>query len=870
MKLIWSILLAAASLAAQTTGSLSGLVLDPSGSLVPGAAVSLRQGASSRTVKTGTAGHYEFAGLKPGTYTVSAAAAGFARFESQPLTLDAGARLTLDLQLLIAGGSEQVTVSDVAKLDVDPSSNAGALVLSGQDLDALPDDRDDLATDLQALAGPAAGPNGGQIFIDGFTGGRLPPKQSIREIRINQNPFSAQYDKPGQGRIEIFTKPGAEDLHGELVFIFGDDHLNSRNPFVTVKPPYQRRQFEGEVTGPINDKTSYFVDFERRDITDAAYINAVTLTGPLSESIRTPQTGYEMNFKLDRQLSKDHTLALRYGFQRDSHDNQGVGGFSLPGRAYSSNGAEDTFQATETGVWNLHTVNETRFRFRRQNSDQNGGTASPTISVLDSFTAGGSPVGTSFDHQKRYELQNFTSWSHGTQLIRWGGLMRGVELENQAMQNYAGTYTFTSLNNYRLGIPSQFSLTAGNPLASLHQFDFGFFVQDDWRIKQNLTLSGGLRYEVQTHAGDLSAWGPRLGFAWAPKGKDGKVSRNVIRGGFGLFYDRLSESLTLDALRQDGLRQQSFLIPNPGFYPAIPSTASLLGSQQPQTIRQTDPNWQAPMLLQAAIGLERQLDKGITMASNYIHSTGTHALRSRVLPYSQPGSLYFYETSGVYRQDQWITNVNAKVSAKLSLNSFYAYGNARSNTDGAGSFPANPADTSQEFGRAGFDIRHRFNFNGTWSPKWGLRFSPFLTITSGRPFNITTGTDLNGDGIYNDRPAFATDLTRSSVVRTAYGNFDVSPLAGQRVIPRNFADGPGQIAANIRIYKAFNLGHPKPKEDPRQITVSMNARNILNHPNLAQPTGNLSSLLFGQSTSLAAGQGVSGTRRIDLQVKFSF
>lgn len=863
MKYILSAFLFAASLAAQT---ITGLVLDPSGSLVPGAAVTI----GNRTVKTGPAGRYEFSGLKPGTYTIRALAAGFSRFESQPQAVDEGTKLNLDLHLTIQAETEQVTVSDVAKLDVDPSSNAGALVLSGQDLDALPDDRDDLAADLLALAGPAAGPSGGQIFIDGFTGGRLPPKQSIREIRINQNPFSAQFDKPGQGRVEIFTKPGAEDLHGELVFIHGDEHLNSRNPFVSVKPPYQRRQFEGEVTGPINEKTSYFVDFERRDITDAVFINAVTLTGALQQSVRSPQSGYEMNFKLDRQLSKNHTLATRYGFQRDTRDNQGVGGFSLPGRAYSVSNAEDTFQVTETGVLNLHTVNETRFRFRRQNSDQSGGTTAPTVSVLDSFIDGGSPVGTSFDHQKRYELQNFTSWSHGAQLIRWGGLMRGVQLENQAMQNYAGTFTFTNLESFRLGIPSQFALTAGNPLASLNQFDVGFFVQDDWRVKQNLTLSGGLRYEIQTHAGDRSAWGPRLGFAWAPNGKDGKATRNVIRGGFGIFYDRLSESLTLDALRQDGVRQQSFLISNPGFYPAIPPLATLLAYAQSQTIRKTDANWQAPMLLQAAIGMERQLAKGITIATNYIHSNGTHALRSRNLLTSLPGRLYLYETSGVYRQDQWITNLNAKVNAKLTINSFYACGNARSNTDGAGSFPANSYDTSQEFGRAGFDIRHRFNLTGTYTLKWGLRISPFVTITSGRPFNITTGTDLNGDGIYNDRPAFATDLTRSSIVRTSYGNFDLLPAAGERPIPRNLGNGPGQIAANVRLSKTFNIGKTKPKEDPKQLTFSVTARNFLNHPNLASPTGNLSSVLFGQSTALLAGQGVTGTRRVDLQVKFSF
>ena len=279
----------------------------------------------------------------------------------------------------------------------------------------------------------------------------------------------------GQGRIEIFTKPGADELHGEVLFEFKHAVLNTRNPFVAVKPLYQRRQLEGDITGFLNKKTSFFLHFERRDINENAFVNAVTLTGPFARAVITPLTGVEMNLKIDRQLSKNHTLTARFGFQRDTRDNQGVGGFSLPSRAYSSKGAEDTFQLAETGVLNLHTVNETRFRFRRQNIDQSGGVPASTISVLDSFTDSG---------------------SRGTHLIRFGGLMRGVTLTNQEQRNYAGTFTFTSLDAYRLGLPNQFTLTAGDLLASLKQFDFGFYAQDDWRVESDLTLSGGLRYET--------------------------------------------------------------------------------------------------------------------------------------------------------------------------------------------------------------------------------------------------------------------------------------------------------------------------------------------------------------------------------------
>jgi hypothetical protein len=903
-----ALILSAACLPAQTgRASLHGSIVDPSASVVPNAVVTATpaQGAA-RTVNSDQQGHYELNGLSPGVYTVRVTVAGFADWEQKDLTLKPEQAASLNVTLALRAQADQVTVASTtaAAIDTDPANNADALVLNKTDMEALPDDPDDLTEDLLALAGPAAGPNGGQFYIDGFTGGKLPPKQSIREIRINQNPFAAQFDHPGQGRIEIFTKPGTDDFHGDVLFQFSDAYFNSRNPFVTVKPPYQRRQWEAELSGPIGKKTSFYFDFERRDINENAIVNAFVLDAslnptPFTQAVVTPQAEIDFEAKIDRQLTANHTLTVREEYDRNTNSNSGVGGFSLAGRAYHQESTENTIQGTETGVLNLHTINETRFRFRKVDTDQGGGSAGPVISVLDAFTSGGSAIGTSFDHQNRYELQNSTSYIKGPHSLRWGGILRAVNLNNQAMQNYAGTFTFTSLDSYRItlmglqsgltpsrirsqgGGASQFSLAAGNPLATVNQFDYGFFLQDDWHIANNLTLSGGLRFENQTHVHDWSDFGPRLGFAWAPGAKKGAASKNVIRGGFGMFYDRLSESLTLNALRQNGTRQQQFLIQNPDFYPAVPAPSTLMAGAQPQTIRETDAHWRAPVLIQQAIGYERQLPKQVTVAANYIHSIGVHQLRSRdinaprpgsgVLPYGGVNAIYLYETSGVYRQNQLITSLTARAGSKLTLSASYTFGNARSNTDGSGSFPANQYDLSTEYGRAGFDIRHRFQLNGSLATRGGLRFSPFLTITSGRAYNITTGTDLNGDGIYNDRPGYAANAAIPGVVDTPYGPLDPLARAGEIVIPRNLGNGPGMVAANLRIAKTINLGEAKPgKDDPRQIVLSVNARNILNHPNFATPDGNLSSPLFGESTALVSGNGSSGNRRLDLQMRFNF
>ena len=410
--------------------AITGDVTDPSGSRVPRVALQLLRGESQvQTATSDAQGRYEFRNLAPGSYTIRAAANGFAPFSADVLAPIAGNTQTFPVKLVLASQSERVTVADTGKLDLNPESNAGALVLRGKDLEALSGDRDEMAADLQALAGPSAGPNGGQIFIDGFTGGRMPPKSSIREVRINQSPFSAQFDRLGYGRIEVFTKPGTGDYHGELVFIYGNDIFNSRNPFIPMKPPYERRQWEGEVGGPLGKKTSFLTDYELRRTTENAFINALTLdkglnVAPVAQGVVTPVRGTEFNFRLDRQLTANQTLTARYGYQRDERENQGIGGFSLASRAYQNSDQEDSVQLSETGIYGAHVVNETRARYLRLRTRQEGVTGQPTISVLDAFTGGGTPLKLSFTNQDRYEVNNLTTYVRGAHLFRWGGRLR--------------------------------------------------------------------------------------------------------------------------------------------------------------------------------------------------------------------------------------------------------------------------------------------------------------------------------------------------------------------------------------------------------------------------------------------------------------
>jgi hypothetical protein len=881
-------------------------VTDPAGGSIPGAVVSANNGhGTSRSATADVRGEYVLGNLPAGAYTVRVSAKGFALAERLDVAVGSGATQTLNFPMSLASAKQSVTVSDSGqsvRVEADPSANADALVMRGSDLDALSDDPDDLAADLAALAGPGAGPNGGQIYIDGFTGGRLPAKSSIREIRINQNPFSAQYDRIGMGRVEVFTKPGSDDFHGEIQTHDGSDLFNARNPFTPVKPTWQRLGLEGEVSGPIGKKTSFFADFEVRKWTENSFVNALTLDNnlqvvPIAQAVLTPRRDTEENVKFDRQLSKDQTLTLRYTFARTAIDDQGASGFSLPSRIYNYRDGEDTVQFAETGVYGAHTVNETRARYSRLRTSEHGNADLPTTVVLDAFTGGGPPLTLSFTNQDRIEVQNMTTVTHGAHLLRWGGRLRRVDLRDQDTTNYTGTFTFSSLDSYRTtlmgqqagwsaqqiraagGGASQFSIAAGNSLASLSQYDVGFFALDDWRARPNFTVSVGLRYEAQTRIDDHHDFAPRLGIAWglAPKGKTPKT---VIRVGVGLFYDRVSETLSLDALRRDGIHQQQFVLDSPDFYPVIPSPSELLSSRVPQAIREMDGHIQAPYMAQAGVGVERQLPKNLVLAVNYLHSRGWHNLRSRAI--TPTGSvaapdvtaIYLYEATGNFKQDQLVTSLTARVNPRISFNSSYTLGKANSDTDSATTFPADSYNLRPEWGRAGFDIRHRVQFSGSFALPLGLRLSPMLVATSTRPFNITIGRDLNGDTIFTDRPALATDLSRPSVIRTAFGAFDLAPMPVQTIIPRNYGVGPGLVSLNVRLAKTFKLGKEvKGKRDPMELTFTALSRNLLNHPNLALPDGNLSSPYFGESTALVSGGGgnsASGNRRIEFQCRLAF
>ncbi|MBV9958487.1 MAG: TonB-dependent receptor [Acidobacteria bacterium] len=843
--------------AQQTAGSLHGQVVDEFGGLIVGATITVvNESGAEKSAVTDNDGNYVVNGLAPGKYIVRAIAPGFALFENTETEITAGQRAQLKITLAVSLEKEEVNVASENPVSTEPENNAGALVLRGADLESLPDDPDELAAALQALAGPSAGPNGGQFFIDGFTGGRLPPKESIREIRINQNPFSAEYDRLGFGRVEILTKPGTDKLRGSAFLNFNDESLNSRNPFASTRAPFQTRQYGGNLSGPvIAKKASFFLDFERREIDDNAVVNALVLDPlnpvapavPFNAVVLTPARRTTFSPRFDYQLNASNTLVARYTYSRNKQENSGVGNFSLPSRAFDTGFTEHTFQVTETAVLTPTIINETRFQYIRRRTESDGDNTVPTIIVNDAFTGGGSQVGLSFNNENRWELQNNTSWVMGRHSLKAGGRVRGVNILDFSQNNFGGTYFFNTLEQYRqtlLGTqfarPTQLIISGGDPQASVSQIDFGGYIQDDWRVRPNLTLSAGLRYETQSNIKSNLNFAPRIAFAWSPGAGGARQPKTVVRGGVGVFYDRFNESLTLQANRFNGGADssQQFIVSNAtpvgidilNQYPLIPTLAQLQILGQPQTIRLVADDLQAPYTMQAAVSVERQLPYRVTLATTFISSRTLHVLRSRNINTPLPGTFtgvpgsgvrplgnvnnyYEYESSGRLNQNQLVVSVNNRLNPNFTLFATYVLGKVSGDTDGPQTFPANTYDLSTEYGRASFDVRHRVFVGGSFGVPWGIRLSPFINASSGRPFNITTGLgDRNGDAQFTERPSFApvgADCSAVNIRCTRFGNFNLLPAPGEEIIPRNFGEGPAFFAVNLRASKTFGFGEVK-------------------------------------------------------------
>ncbi len=925
MQRLLAIYLLAVSANAQAVPGLRGAVTDPSGAAVGGAVVQARGPHGDRRAKTDFAGRYAFRSLGAGRYRVRITAKGFAT-ESKEIVIDAP--VVFDVQLVIQTAREVLNIEDRENgVSSAPDSNGGALVLRARELAVLSDDPDELALQLQMLAGPAPGPDGGQVFVDGFTGGSLPPKSAIREIRINSNPFSPEYDRPGFARVDVFTKPGSETFRGQVLGNFNDAILNSRNPLLneTSRSPYGTQLYSFNFGGPIKkNKASFNFDFEHRQIHENALILASTLDHdfqPVSvnQALATPQTRTSFTPRVDYAINGHNALVVRYQDLRIGLDNVGAGDFNLASRAYNERQKERVLQLTETTTLNTHAVNETRFQYLHSTVLDTALNNAPGIYVQGAFFGGGATIGDSGSVRTGWEATNLTIWTRGRHTWKWGGRVRQLFLEDTSRRNFAGTYTFLTLEQYRktlqleqsgytgaqlsqLGLgPYQFSLGSGSPTTGVSQADAGLFLNDDWRIRPTLTLSAGLRYEAQNNYGDHFNFAPRVGIAWG-------LGKTVLRAGAGIFYDRLPLTLALNSLRYNGTTQQSYVVPNPVFFPAIPSAEVLQASRQAQLLQPVFAGIRAPRSYQLNLGIERPLNKYAKVSVNWIETRGAHLLDSRNIntpisrsyPFGDSSIRLLTESAGLSRARQLVVNVNVNYR-KLLLFGYYALGYAQDDNEG---LPADPYNLRAEWGPSSWgDVRHRAAFGGSVPLKWKVTIYPFIAANSGQPYNITTGLDPLNTGFPAARPALVQGSCAGAGLTYAagFGCFDLNPAASTASIGHNFGRGPADVNVMLRVARTWAFGGEGRSGSSSQqtshgigngppagmfdtnsgrrynLTVSASTLNALNRANFSPPNGDLSSPFFGKYRSLGGmvvlmhgGLPSTYNRKIDLQVRFTF
>lgn len=910
-RLILLIVVSSVTALAQTHAELRGMIVDEFGAIVRNASIGLEDGQGRKlSGQTDDAGQFRFTGLAPGAYTLTATASGFASAAERVMIKAAGATsVNLVLKVTI---SEQIDVKpETVGVTTEPDQNLSAINLSRDELASLPDDRDELLQTLRAVAGAG---DTTPIFVDGFSEDRLPSKDSILAVKIGSNPFSPEFSGRGNNRIEVVTKPGSDKLGGNLQFRFNDESLNARNAFATFRAPLQVRDFTANLTGPIiRDRWGYFIEYERERQDENAFINATVLDPAtlaprqFPDTALTPAREDEFTIRTNFLVTKTNTLGLWYGYENEAEENQGLdGGFDLLERGFDNSERRHMLRASLTSVFSAGAINEMRLSLSRRIEETRARSDKPAVIVLDAFSSGGNQQSLfNSESRDRVDLVDNFSLTRGKHTIKTGGRIEYSRYKFLNRANFGGTFTFgsgferdaagnvmtgadgapvtiTPIEQYRralLGLPgygpSQFSITSGNPLIALPLWEVSWFAMDDWRVSPGLTLSFGARHEMETGIRDRANISPRLSFAWSPD----KDRKSALRGGAGIFYDGLESEIIFDTALYDGVRQRQFVIDQPSFFPDIPQSFDDATALDP-ALRTRSRDLDSPYIINASIGYERKLPLGLFTSFTYNWQRGVHLLRTRnvnapapetgLAPIADSGPNLQYESSGVSTRHELALNLKYELKRKLSLFGNYILSKTRSDTDSASFAPADSYSWSTEWGAASNDQRHRLVFGGSFNLPGETRFSPLIQISSGRPFNITTGRDNNGDTLFTDRPSFAAPDDPEAII-TRFGAFNPNPRPGDRIIPRNLGRGLGQAQLDMNFTKTFAFGRAdksdqkSKNEDPRfKLTLGANVSNLLNNTNLSGFSGVLSSSRFNRPNR------AFGARRVVLTLKFSF
>ena len=836
-------------LAAMAKGgvTLSGTLEDQTGAVIIQQKlrlISKATGQVRQTLSDGS-GSFSFNDVMPGEYILKGEAQGF-RPAEQALTVGAKPPPDIKLQMEVSSAEEQVTVTARGTQPESSENNADAVYLNSEYVESLPTQGHDLLPVLTNFLSPAAqGASGPSIVVDGIEGSDLDvPADALRRVYVNKNPYSAEYRRPGSARIEVITRNGYRSRYeSNVAFFTRNAGLDARNTFAVNKPDVDRRLFEASLGGPLPfSQTRFFLSGSRLRSNETAIVNALTPAGLFLANVPTSQHNTNLLGRVDLQSKSLNTLTLFYSFRDKLASNEGVGGLRLPEQGTGSDDRRHKFQLSDTAFPSPRLLNILRFSFERRNKRLGNPADSPAIQVRGAFT-GGPSQSAQADEETRLELQDVAAYTRGAHSLRFGGGFRPRFFNFTDATNFGGTFVFSSLSDFAARRPILFQVIQGQPAVSFRRYEaYGFF-QDEVKINPHITLMMGVRYDWQAEMNRNRNFAPRLALAFAPGNK-----KTVLRAGAGIFYDRLPETAVERSILLDGIHAREFVIRHPAF----PNPFGGAGPPASPSVWRLAPDIQAPYYSQASLGIERKLWGNGQFAVEYQMLRGVHLFRARNInaplsngaPLPDPNFLLIreVESSAGLWSHALITTFQGRLSRFIKIKAQYAFSHANDDTNDVFDLPANNYDLRPEWGRATFDRRHRLNLTSVWFLPWGFQMGSILTLTSRAPFNITTGFDDNGDGVANDRPPGVT---------------------------RNTGQGPSFTGLDVRFSKRFRFEAPACKQAKelrafRQLELVVDAFNVLNHPNLTNVVGEVSSSLFGKATAALP------ARTIQVALRFSF
>jgi hypothetical protein len=879
---------------AQTASNRSGLhgrVTDQTGSVIAGATIALSGGPRQIRTATNQRGQYAFADLDAGKYTVTISMQGF-RPWSQRIELRPALTTTLDITLAVAV-EVSLDVKEPPGLSTDPRKDASALVLTGRDLDALPDDPQRLYLRLLELAGSTGRPGDVAVYIDGFREyKRLPPKNIIEMVRINSNPFSAEFAQPSLRRIEITTKSGADSFHGDLRLQARAGLLDAAHPLTNTTSAMQYRSYNGFLQGPIGDTPIGFLVYGGRwKQDDNAFVHATVLDAnaqaalPFNTVVSTPIDTNAAMLKTDIKLA-NQLFNVSYTRTRDQRRNQGLqSGFSLPESGYNRTSTEQIGRLWWTSL-GPRVVNDVRFEATRTDTAAVPLVAAPALLVFDAFNAGGNQDAASRTAANGVQASETVTAQLGNHMIKSGVLLEGVTQSSADRSGFGGTYIFgadierdangepaldgggstvaiSPLENYRRTLaalpgyrPSQFSIVRGNPDVGVAQWHLGWFALDDWSLSRRLTFSFGVRQDAQTNIQRRINLAPRAALSWLVDQRQ----QNAIKLGAGIFYGRVDPQITLDTRKLNGVDRQQLIVQRPPFFtPVTPPLDSAIPIRP--TIYTKSADLRVPTSIITSIAYERALPRGLFAVAQYQRAVGMNLLRLRNVTAAAPDPVNAaldppvlqFESSGRSSQHELMLTLRGHVSAAFTFYGDYRFGTRKADTDGAYTAPADSQDLSAEYGAAADDQRHQFVAGFSAQLPAGITIDSSMSAASGRPFNITTGRDDNGDTIFTDRPSFA-QPGDSGAVATAFGRFNPHPQPGDALVPRNFGRDPWLVNMNLAVTKAIG----------QWVFVSVDVENLFNAGRLFASNRVVTSPVFGLPNQAL------NPRRLEFTVRFSF